>query len=148
MKIRLQLILTVITVFVLVGCIEGRQEIGPEVKKTDTGPNSGGTAITEISADQDGFNGKEVIVSGKVMPGLAFEFISEQPYRIIQGESLLWVITDDIGVIIPMNAPIRSVDSLRQGWRMTQDSYWLFSKLIQLRGFYGVPFPFSLCLFS
>ena len=25
-----------------------------------------------------------------------------------------------------MNAPIRSVDSLRQGWRMTQDSYWLF----------------------
>jgi len=96
MKIRLQLILTVITVFVLVGCIEGRQEIGPEVKKTDTGPSSGGIAITEIIADQDGFNGKEVIVSGKVLPGLAFEFISEQPYRIIQGESLLWVITDDI----------------------------------------------------
>jgi hypothetical protein len=96
MNIRLQLILIVIAVFGFGGCIEGRQEIGPEVNKTDAGPISGGIAITEIIADQDAFNGKEVIVSGKVMPGLAFEFISEQPYQIIQGESLLWVITSDV----------------------------------------------------
>ena len=90
----LQLILTVTAAFFLAGCLEGRQEIGPEVE--DSGPGISGIAVADILADQDGYKGREVTVSGKVMPGLAFEFISEQPYQIIQGESLLWVITDGV----------------------------------------------------
>jgi len=77
----------------LAGCVEGRQEIGPEVKQTETAQAVTGVAIADILADQDSYHGKEVTVSGKVMPGLAFEFVNEQPYQIIQGESLLWVIT-------------------------------------------------------
>ena len=89
-----RLILAVAAVLLLAGCIEGRQEIGPEVKKVEAGPTITGVAIAEILAAPDTYQGKEVTVSGKVMPGLAFEFISEQPYQIIQGESLLWVITN------------------------------------------------------
>ncbi|MGW8162021.1 MAG: hypothetical protein ACWGN1_07225 [Desulfobulbales bacterium] len=92
MKFQARLIITFVVLF-LAGCIEGRQEIGPEVKKVDAGTNITGVAIADIIAEQDAYEGKEVIVTGKVMPGLAFEFISEQPYQIIQGESLLWVIT-------------------------------------------------------
>jgi hypothetical protein len=78
---------------ILTGCIENRQEIGPEVKTRETVPAETGVRINTIMAEQEKYRGKKVTVSGKVMPGLAFEFISEQPYRIIQGESLLWVIT-------------------------------------------------------
>ncbi|HER63428.1 MAG TPA: hypothetical protein ENO11_05575 [Desulfobacteraceae bacterium] len=92
----LQLILTLTVVFFLAGCIEDQQEIGPEAINNDSGPGIGGTAIADILVDKDGYRGREVTVSGKVMPGLAFEFISEQPYRIIQEETLLWVITDDV----------------------------------------------------
>ena len=79
--------------FILTGCIENREDIGPEVKTRETVPATTGVQISTIMAEQDKYRGEEVTVSGKVMPGLAFEFISEQPYRIIQGESLLWVIT-------------------------------------------------------
>ncbi|MCL7489044.1 MAG: hypothetical protein M8357_12830 [Desulfobulbaceae bacterium] len=94
----LQLVLTLTVVLFLAGCIEDQQEIGPEAinNDNDSGPGIGGTAIADILADKDGYRDREVIVSGKVMPGLAFEFISEQPYRIIQGEIMLWVITDDV----------------------------------------------------
>ena len=96
MSIRIQLIFALVTTLVLVGCIEGRQDIGPEVKKVEAGPVEHGATIEDIIGNQEAFNGKEVVVSGKVMSGLAFEFISEQPYRIIQGESMLWVITGDV----------------------------------------------------
>lgn len=79
--------------FILTGCIENREEIGPEVKTRKTVPATTGLRISTIMADPDTYRGKQVTVAGKVLPGLAFEFISEQPYRIIQGESLLWVIT-------------------------------------------------------
>jgi len=77
----------------LAGCIDGQQEIGLEVRKKDTGAMISGVAIASIIGDPAGYRGQEVIVSGKVLPGLAFEFVSEQPFQIIQGESLLWVIT-------------------------------------------------------
>lgn len=96
MKLKSLLILTVAAGLFLYGCIEGQQEIGPEVKEIKTVPKAKGLAIADIIADKDAYNGREVVVVGKVMPGLAFEFISEQPYQIIQGESLLWVITSDI----------------------------------------------------
>ena len=96
MHSAIQLILAVIAGIMVTACIESRQEIGPEVIRSDAGPQISGTSIVEIVSGTDAFNfkDKEVIVSGKVMPGLAFEFISEQPYQIIQGETLLWVITD------------------------------------------------------
>lgn len=88
------LILAVFAGSMLTACIENRQEIGPEVIQQDSGPKADGISIADIIAGGDTYKDKGVIVSGKVMPGLAFEFISEQPYQIIQGESLLWVITD------------------------------------------------------
>jgi hypothetical protein len=96
MSIRIQLIFALATTLVLVGCIEGRQDIGSEVKKVEAGPIEHGAMIEDIIENQEAYDGKEVVVSGKVLSGLAFEFISEQPYRIIQGESMLWVITGDV----------------------------------------------------
>lgn len=78
------------------GCIEDRQDIGPEVKKTAAAQAVQGDRIENINADKDAYNGREVTVAGKVLPGLAFEFVGEQPYQIIQGDSLLWVITNDV----------------------------------------------------
>lgn len=95
MNTTLRLIIACGFGLLLAGCIEGRRDIGPEVKKTAVQPKETGMAIADIFAAQETYKGKEVVVSGKVLPGLAFEFISEQPYRIIQGESLLWVITSE-----------------------------------------------------
>lgn len=93
----LLLILAGAVVLLLSSCLEGREEIGLEViKDNDIEPGISEIALDDILADKEAFSGKDVTVSGKVMPGLAFEFISEQPYRIIQGEALLWVITTDV----------------------------------------------------
>lgn len=90
-------LISLLAVLLLTGCIEERREIGPEViGPSEQKPVAGAVAVNDILADRQGFRGREVTVAGKVMPGLAFEFVSEQPYRIIQGESLLWVITNDI----------------------------------------------------
>lgn len=93
----LLLIVTAAVILLITGCLESRQEIGLEViKEKDTEPAISELALGDILADLEAFRGRDVTVSGKVMPGLAFEFISEQPYRIIQGEVLLWVITNDV----------------------------------------------------
>jgi len=96
-KIFYRLFLMVgLAIFFLAGCIEGQEEIGRSVIKKETSPDIPGTAIGNILSDPAKYLDKKITVSGKVLPGLAFEFISEQPYRIIQGESILWVITDDV----------------------------------------------------
>jgi hypothetical protein len=83
-----------------IGCVEDRQDIGPEVRpadgKAETAQMAQGERIEDIMANLEIYNGREVTVSGKVLPGLAFEFVGEQPYQIIQGESRLWVVTNDM----------------------------------------------------
>ena len=96
MSSKIFLILALFGFFLAGGCVEDRQVIGPEVKKMETGQVKSGVRIEDIIAGRESYNGKEVVVAGKVLPGLAFEFVSEQPYRIIQEESLLWVITGDV----------------------------------------------------
>jgi len=39
------------------------------------------------------FRDKEVVVYGKAVPGLAFEFVGEQPYLLELGGKSLWVVT-------------------------------------------------------
>jgi hypothetical protein len=96
MKLKISLILVLGFLVGLSGCIEDRQDIGPEVKKATAVQQEQGERIENIMADRQAYNGKEVTVAGKVLPGLAFEFVGQQPYQIIQGESLLWVITSDM----------------------------------------------------
>ncbi|GAB4345623.1 MAG: hypothetical protein Kow0089_22800 [Desulfobulbaceae bacterium] len=78
------------------GCIEGQREIGMEVIEEKVVTEAAGASIADILAARKDYLGREVTVSGKVLPGLAFEFVSEQPYRIIQEETVLWVITEDV----------------------------------------------------
>lgn len=82
--------------FLLVGCVESEQvvdeQILPPVEQTDMQP--GGTAISEILADPQSFDQQEVIVAGRVIAGLAFEFVSQQPYQIVdKDDNSLWIIT-------------------------------------------------------
>ena len=96
MNIVSNLILALVIFVAIGGCVEGRQDIGPEVKQTATGLTEEGASIAAIVADRETYIGKSVTVAGKVLPGLAFEFVGDQPYQIIQGESRLWVITHDM----------------------------------------------------
>jgi hypothetical protein len=96
MKLKLSLILALGVLAGICGCIEDRQDIGPEVEKAAAVQPDYGESIEDIIANGATYNGREVTVAGKVLPGLAFEFVGEQPYRIIQGESQLWVITADV----------------------------------------------------
>lgn len=96
MILRIFLILALFSSVAISGCIEKRQDIGPEVKKLNREEQRYGEDIETVIKDPEAFNGREITVAGKVMPGLAFSFINEQPYQIIQGDSLLWVITDEI----------------------------------------------------
>ena len=82
------------SLFLLAGCLEGEQEIGLEVVAQPAGTKPHlGMAISDIQKNRESLKGQTISVAGKVLPGLAFEFVGEQPYRIIQGEELLWVVT-------------------------------------------------------
>jgi len=52
--------------------------------------------IAAILADKASYHRKEVTVFGKVSAGLAFEFVSEQPYLLEHGGIQLWVITSGV----------------------------------------------------
>lgn len=80
------------------GCVEGEKVF--DQKSISPAPvtieQETGVRIGEILADPQRFQQKDVVVFGKALPGLAFEFVGEQPYQVEQGNNILWVITTDI----------------------------------------------------
>ena len=88
-------ILTATVLLLLTGCTESRQDIGKEVipvSVQETATN-GFLSVDDVASNRNKYLGQEISVSGVVEPGLAFEFVSEQPYRLKGGEHRLWVIT-------------------------------------------------------
>ncbi len=73
-------------------CVEKEKAV--ELKKVRTGQDKAvGLDIASIMADAQAYRDKEVTVSGKAQPGLAFEFVTEQPYLLDDGTGQIWVIT-------------------------------------------------------
>jgi hypothetical protein len=86
------------------GCFEEEKvieaPISPEITSTPPPVESqqpikrpGEVEIRSILENPEKFDGSEVTISGICRPGLAFEFVDEQPYLIDDGTGEIWVIT-------------------------------------------------------
>ena len=78
-------------------CVEQEREVGQKpVKAVEEKPRAQGLTVSEIVGNAAAFQGREVIISGEALPGLAFEFIDEQPYTLDDGTGRIWVITTGV----------------------------------------------------
>jgi hypothetical protein len=50
-------------------------------------------SISEVLANLESLKGKDVTVSGEALPGMAFEFVDEQPYQLKDETGAIWVVT-------------------------------------------------------
>ncbi len=84
----------IICALLLAGCVEKESPVGEKA-----GPREREAKVVSIAAvldRRDLYRGREVTVSGKVTPGLAFEFVNEQPYLLDDGTARIWVITKTV----------------------------------------------------
>jgi hypothetical protein len=78
----------------LAGC-EREQPVSPptEVQQEAFTDTSQGLHIAEILRSPEAYKGRLVTIRGKCTPGLAFEFVDEQPYLVQDESGQIWVIT-------------------------------------------------------
>lgn len=80
----------------LLGCVEGEEVIDKKMADTVRPPGKEVLTIAQVVADKTVYLRKRVTVFGKVAEGgLAFEFVSEQPYALEHRGWRLWVITSE-----------------------------------------------------
>ncbi len=82
-----------VVVLVLLGCTEKESTVGekrPEREASRTVP------IGEIIRYKERYLEKDVLVRGRAEPGLAFEFVNEQPYLLVDDTGQIWVITSGV----------------------------------------------------
>jgi len=84
-------------------CTESESPIGSVEKARPPAP-SGVTPIGKIIERPGEFTGKKVTLRGEVEPGLAFEFVNEQPYLLKDTTGQIWVITSS--VMPPKGSPV------------------------------------------
>ncbi len=90
-----RILILYMSIILLSYCIEKESAIG-EKKENASKEKYSQLNITKISSilkEPDKFINREVIVKGKVEPGLAFEFIDEQPYKLIDDSGAIWIVT-------------------------------------------------------
>ncbi|MEN8135538.1 MAG: hypothetical protein ABFS18_08390 [Thermodesulfobacteriota bacterium] len=88
-------LLTILLCFVVVliaSCTESRRDIDFEISAS-TEKTGDFLAVDDLFQDLQKYLNSQVEVSGVVETGLAFEFVSEQPYRLKGSTNKLWVIT-------------------------------------------------------
>ena len=93
--IKFRILLLSLLIILSSYCIEKESAIG-EKKESLSKEKYSKLNITKISSilkNPDKFVDKEVVVKGKVEPGLAFEFIDEQPYKLIDDSGAIWIVT-------------------------------------------------------
>ena len=80
------------------GCIEQEEEFGSEVEQKAPAQEPAGPVLSPaaVLAEPEKYLGREITVSGTVAAGLAFEFVSEQPYLLAADGAELWVITKEV----------------------------------------------------
>ncbi len=91
--------LVLILLLLAAGCIQSEeafqvenatpQEVQPQQKV----PGKAGLTVEKILSNPVSFDGKKVTLEGVATPGLAFQFIEEQPYQLDDGTGKIWVIT-------------------------------------------------------
>jgi hypothetical protein len=86
----LPIIISLVLLSYLLSC-EKEETIGEGGKRTEKA--KGITSIARLLEKRDRYKEKLVVVSGKATPGLAFEFVNEQPYLLDDGTGQIWVIT-------------------------------------------------------
>ena len=80
----------------LAACFEKEEVFDRTSIQTGEPTKSQALPVSEIIRQPGNYTNKEVRVFGKVVGGLAFEFVSEQPYLLEHGGKRLWVISRDI----------------------------------------------------
>ena len=73
-------------------CVERERAVGEKEEKPAV-EEAEGIALSEVLANFESLKGKEVTVSGEALPGLAFEFVDEQPYQLKDETGTIWVVT-------------------------------------------------------
>jgi len=87
---------TVIIIIMLVyGCTEKESPIGENGAEKES-KTSGVIPIVNILKDVERYRGRIVVIRGSVKPGLAFEFVNEQPYQLKDNTGEIWVVTTSI----------------------------------------------------
>ncbi len=91
MKGTTRIIVLLIAVFVISGCVEKEEEFSLQKKEVLTEDNI--VSIAEIINRPAEFKNSIVTIEGIAEPGLAFEFVNEQPYLVDDGTGQIWVVT-------------------------------------------------------
>lgn len=93
----LGLLVGAVVIFLLpAGCTEQKREVGSVADRQQESQAEAAVHLAALLADPALFAGREVVVTGKVAAGLAFEFVSEQPYLIESDGHQLWVVTSKV----------------------------------------------------
>ncbi len=87
--------LIITLIIFLSGCTETEKTIETPSSPTDGKP-TGSVMIQEILKNPSSYTGKPVTLKGKPTPGLAFEFVNEQPYLLRDETGEIWVITTGV----------------------------------------------------
>ena len=82
-------------IILLTGSVEGEEVFDQKPSTPSEKPLQAeqGVRFAEILAAPEKFHAQEVAVTGRVISGMAFEFVGEQPYQLEQNGRHLWVIT-------------------------------------------------------
>ncbi|WP_457554892.1 hypothetical protein [Candidatus Pyrohabitans sp.] len=77
----------------MVGDAEGADASGEETPSGILQQSGDELRIGDILENPEAYEGKEVVLRGTVTPGLAFEFVDEQPYLLSDGTGDIWIVT-------------------------------------------------------
>ena len=98
-------VLFLLTMLILAGCVEKEEavvatekkplskEVSEALPQEEKVEKRAGITIADILNNPAAYEGKEVTLRGIATPGLAFEFVDEQPYLLSDGTGEIWVIT-------------------------------------------------------
>ncbi len=98
-------VLFLLTMLILAGCVEKEEavvatekkplskEVSEALPQEEKVEKRVGITIADILNNPAAYEGKEVTLRGIATPGLAFEFVDEQPYLLSDGTGEIWVIT-------------------------------------------------------
>lgn len=97
--------LLLLVMLIFAGCVEKEEAVvgvekkpveefaeAPEVQRGEAELRAG-PSVADILNNPAAYEGREVTLRGTAMPGLAFEFVDEQPYLLNDGTGEIWVIT-------------------------------------------------------
>ena len=94
----MRLMALILLLAILAGCVEqeGAFQVSQNATLEEKKPKKKeGLTVEEILSSPMKFDGKIVTLEGKATPGLAFQFIEEQPYLLDDGTGKIWVITTE-----------------------------------------------------